>query len=117
MPYAASPPATLPLNDLQGNVVRGYNYPRAMYLFCRFAADSLRCRAWLQAQLGEVTCGTPWADGAKPESTVNLAFTHLGPPALGLAKASLDGFPDEFRNGMAAYRADPGAQGAIVPGH
>jgi Dyp-type peroxidase family len=108
MPDAASPPAALPLNDLQGNVVRGYNYPRATFVFCRFVADPLRCRAWLQAQLEGVTRGTPWDDAAKPESTVNLAFTHLGLAALGLAKASLDGFPDEFRNGMAQYAADLG---------
>jgi Dyp-type peroxidase family len=105
----------LPLDDLQGNVVRGYNYPSATFVFCRFVADPSRCRAWLQAQLAGVTSGTPWDDATKPESTLNLAFTHPGLAALGLSKASLDGFPEEFRNGMAAQAADLGDTGDSAP--
>jgi Dyp-type peroxidase family len=49
--------------------------------------------------LHEVTTGQRW-DGGKPESTVNIAFTHRGLSAMDLPDATLLSFPVEFQQGM-----------------
>ncbi|HWO12387.1 MAG TPA: hypothetical protein VNN80_22980, partial [Polyangiaceae bacterium] len=93
-------PATLPLDDLQGNVARGYTFPVAHFSFWRFVSEPARARTWLGALLEVVTAGTPWS-AEKPRTTLNVAFTHSGLAALGLAQPSLLSFPQEFREGMA----------------
>ena len=62
--------------DIQGFVLRGYNLPVARYLFLHFA-DATRARSLIARLLGDITTGQRW-DGAKPPSTVNIAFTHHG---------------------------------------
>ena len=84
--------------DIQGFVLRGYNLPLARYLFLHFE-DACRARALIGRLLGEVTTGQRW-DGGKPDSTVNIAFTHKGLVALELPLATLLTFPVEFQEGM-----------------
>ena len=91
---------TLELADIQGGVLRGYGYPFATYLTVRTTGDD-RARDWLAALTPDVTTAEPWSAG-KPELAVNVAITATGLAALGVP---LDGFPDEFRAGM-AERAD-----------
>ena len=89
--------------DIQGFTLRGYNLPVARYLFLEFT-DAARARALIRRLLGEITTGQQW-DGGKPESTVNIAFTHRGLVALELPDATLLSFPVEFQQGM-KKRAD-----------
>ncbi len=89
--------------DIQGFVLRGYSLPLARYLFLEFA-DAGRTRALIGRLLGEITTGQKW-DGGKPESTVNIAFSHRGLAALALPDATLLSFPVEFQQGM-RKRAD-----------
>src|SRR5690348_2292662 len=84
--------------DIQGFVLRGYNLPLARYLFLHFE-DACRARALIGRLLKEVTTGQRW-DGGKPDSTVNIAFTHKGLVALELPLATLLTFPVEFQEGM-----------------
>jgi Dyp-type peroxidase family len=107
--------SALPLEDLQGNVVHGYSFPVACFSFARFLADPPGARAWLAGLLNDVTPGTRWAAGAKPDTTLNLAFSHAGLQALGLSASSLDGFPKDFREGMPAQAADLGDVGPNAP--
>ena len=92
----------LDLTNIQGFVVRGYRLPFAGYIFLR-VDDPARARAWLDRIRPHVLTATPWSE--KPESGVNLAFSHAGLRALGVPELSLAAFPEDFRQGMAA-RAD-----------
>ena len=49
----------LDLADVQGNVLRGYTFPVAAYLFLRID-DVERGRALLRRMLSEVTTAEPW---------------------------------------------------------
>jgi Dyp-type peroxidase family len=84
--------------DIQGFVLRGYNLPVARYVFLHFA-DARRAVALIGKLLPMITTGQRW-DGGKPQSTVNLAFTHRGLVALELPDATLLTFPVEFQQGM-----------------
>lgn len=90
------------IDRAQGFVVRGYRMPFAGLLFLR-VDDAPRARAWLAGLVDHVMTAAPWSE--KPDSGVNLAFTHTGLAALGLAQASLAAFPAEFRAGMAGRAA------------
>jgi Dyp-type peroxidase family len=84
--------------DIQGFVLRGYNLPFARYLFLHFE-DAARARKLIGQLLSAITTGQRW-DGGKPQSTVNIAFTHRGLTALDLPDATLLSFPVEFQQGM-----------------
>lgn len=100
------------LRDVQGNILRGYRHPVAMHLFVRIG-DAVRGRAWLRGLVHQVTNAEPWQ--AKPESTVNIAFTAAGLGALGVPDATLASFPAEFLQGMAARADLLGDTGASAP--
>jgi Dyp-type peroxidase family len=85
--------ATLDLHDIQGGILRGYGYPFATYLFLRDVPPA--ALAALDVETAE-----EWA--SKPEVAVNVALTATGLEALGV---DTDGFPPEFRDGMAARAA------------
>ena len=63
----------LPLDDIQGNLLRGYGFPLAAYLFVR-VDDAVAGRALLGELAGEVTTAEPWGHG-KPRTTLNVALT------------------------------------------
>ncbi len=89
--------------DIQGFVLRGYNLPFARYLFLHFE-NATRTRGLIGRLLNLVTTGQRW-DGGKPQSTVNLAFTHRGLASMELPDATLLSFPVEFQQGM-RHRAE-----------
>lgn len=108
-------PETLELGDIQGLVVRSYRMPRAVYLFYRFTAAA-PARAWLGAMADPVTTAAEW--DAKPDWCANLGLTHPGLAALGLPPDLLTGFPDDFRQGMAARAVSGlGDTGTDLPAH
>jgi Dyp-type peroxidase family len=93
----------LELEDIQGNVVRGYGMPWAAHLFLR-VEDPERGRRVLRELAEHVTMESAggWPGGSKPDSTVNLAFTATGLVALEVPDAVMDTFPAEFLQGMEA---------------
>jgi Dyp-type peroxidase family len=96
----------LEADDIQGNIVRGYNFPCARYLFARVdddAAAAEAARRWLASQADPVTSEAEWSE--KPRLAGNVAISHRGLEALRLPGWLLDSFPRDFRDGMAA-RAD-----------
>ena len=100
--------------DIQGNVLRGYRFPVARYLFIR-VGDSRSGRQWL-LHIGEhVTNAEPWDE--KPGWALNIAFTHAGLRALGMPAESLDSFPAEFQEGMQARAELLGDTGDSSPAH
>ncbi len=100
--------------NIQGFVVRGYRLPAAGYLFLR-VDDAAAARAFLADVIPEVITAERW--DVKPESGINLAFSHEGLRALGVPDASLAGFPAEFRDGMASRAELLGDVGASAPEH
>jgi Dyp-type peroxidase family len=88
--------------DLQGGVVRGYGqrFGVARHLFAR-VRDPDAARPFLAALADPVTTAQEW-EGDRPATTLNVALSFRALQALRLPAAVLDGFPDEFRAGMAA---------------
>ncbi|MEO6912163.1 MAG: dyp-type peroxidase, partial [Edaphobacter sp.] len=99
--------------DIQGFVLRGYNLPIGRYLFLHLE-DATRARKMISQLLGQVTTGQRW-DGGKPDSTVNIAFTHKGLVALELPLATLLTFPVEFQEGMKSRAGILGDTGLNAP--
>ena len=93
------------LADLQGGVVRGYGsaFCVARHLFAR-VHEPRDARAFLAGLADPVTTAQEW-EGGRPATTLNVALSLRALQALGLPAAILDGFPPDFRDGMAA-RAD-----------
>ena len=92
--------------------MRGYRLPYAGYVFLRID-DAVRARAALAEFIPQVITAEHWTD--KPESGINLSFSFAGLRALGLDDRSLDAFPAEFRDGMAARAAVLGDMGDSAP--
>jgi Dyp-type peroxidase family len=103
------------LADIQGNVLRGYTYPRAAYLFLRID-DNDQARALMARMLPFVTSAEPWTDGPPP-TVLHVALTYAGLAKLGLRQEILDSFPEEFREGMAARADRLGDRGPSGPEH
>lgn len=92
---------SLELEDIQGNVLRGYGMPCAAHLFVRIE-DAERGRRVLRSLAERVTMENPggWPGAVKPDWTLNLAVTARGLLALGLPEAVLETFPGEFLQEM-----------------
>lgn len=89
--------------DIQGNILRPYAHPHARYAIVRID-DAAGARRLLASLLDQrlITTAAPWAPAEKPDATLNVYFSWHGLAAIGLPQASLDSFPEEFRQGMAA---------------
>jgi Dyp-type peroxidase family len=119
LPRRKEQPAEVDLADIQGNVLRGYTYPVAAYIFLRID-DVDRGRTLLDRMLPRIATGEPW-EGAGPATAIQVAFTYAGLERLGVPESTLATFPDVFRQGMAARAAvlgdrGPGAPEAWEPG-
>ena len=101
--------------EIQGFVLRGYNFPLGRHLFLRFQ-DAGRARTLIHRLLPEITTGQRW-DSCKPETTLNIAFTHPGLVALDLPLATLISFPVEFQQGMRDRADILGDTGLNAPEH
>ena len=110
----------LDATDIQGFVLRGYALPFARYMFLE-VLDPGNGRAFVKALLGLITTGESWDrdistnEKIKPQSTVNIAFTHRGMVRLELPDPSLLSFPVEFIQGMKARREILGDTGKNDP--
>ena len=102
----------LDLANIQGFVVRGYRLPLAGYLFLRIEHPT-SAREWLAQLTPHVLTAARWTE--KPDSGVNLALSFEGLRALGVPDASLDEFPTEFKQGMAARAGLLGDVGESAP--
>jgi Dyp-type peroxidase family len=99
LPRRKRKPAQVDLGDIQGNVLRGYSYPTAAYIFLRID-DVDRAKGLLGRMLPRITTGEPWDE--QPPTAIQLAFTYAGLERLGVPPETLATFPEAFREGMAA---------------
>ena len=88
---------------------RRTTFPVAGYLFLQIGdkprigdkpGDVDLAAAWISAITEHVQTAATWTD--QPASSVNVAFSYAGLRKLDLPDACLAGFPEEFRQGMAA---------------
>lgn len=106
---------SLEREDIQGLVIRGYRMPHAAYVFYRFHGMD-GARAWLRDMVDPVTTASEWDE--KPSWCANIGLTYVGLEALGVPVSSLESFPEDFRQGMAARAASHlGDVGADLPQH
>ncbi len=106
----------LELNEIQGNVVAGFNKDYASFLFFALPDVQAQARAWLADLADEVATAEEvkqfndlfrairsrrrGREGVAEAAWMNLAFTHEGLRKLGVAESELGQFPAEFREGM-----------------
>jgi Dyp-type peroxidase family len=105
-------PPGLDLDDIQGMALRGYQFPFGRHLVLR-VSDPAAARRWLGRIADEVTT-VAGLDG-RPDHAVNVALSWRGLAALGLPADSLQSFPEEFRQGMAARARRLGDVGESAP--
>jgi Dyp-type peroxidase family len=103
------------IDEIQGNVLRGYTHPVAAYIFLRID-DVARAKALLQRLMPQITSGKPWGDTAPP-TALQIALTYSGFVRVGVSPSILASFPEEFREGMAARAASLGDRGPSAPEH
>jgi Dyp-type peroxidase family len=104
----------LELDDIQSGVLRPRPTPyAATYLLVRID-DRKAGREMVRRVSAEITSA---ANPVNPrvDISVSLAFSFQGLKALGVPQESLDSFPEEFRQGMAARAAELGDVGENSP--
>src|SRR6516225_5110608 len=105
---------TLETSDIQATVLRPRPKPyRGEYLLLR-VGDIGQGREMLRRILPYVAPADEWWVPSLP-GWLGIAFTFEGLKALGVPQASLDSFPIEFRQGMAARAAILNDFGANAP--
>lgn len=125
---AADP--SLALDNIQGNVIGGFNKDFQRFVFFRVGARR-RARRWLAGLVDDVATSAEvlafndlfrrsrarrGTEASAPTARwVNVAFTHAGLAALGVADDDLDTFPEAFRAGMAARASVIGDVDASAP--
>jgi Dyp-type peroxidase family len=113
LPRRRTGDAAIDLADIQGDVLRGYTYPCAAYVFLH-VLDAERARALLTRVLPLVSTAEPWRDGPPP-TAMHVAFTYAGLVAMEVPAELLASFPAEFREGMAARADRLGDRGPSAP--
>jgi Dyp-type peroxidase family len=86
------------------------------YIFVKFG-NAESGRAWLRGILRTVRSAAAVDTSKNKSSWVTVAFTWNGLRALGVDEETLSGFPDEFRQGMAARAEVLGDTGPNAPEH
>jgi deferrochelatase/peroxidase EfeB len=108
------------LDDIQGNILRGYNMRFVRHIVVRVANPSA-ARASLAAAVAgtdgmpKLTTAEEWEEGIKPATCVNVGVTATGLHALGLPDEWLATFPDEFLQGAIGRAVKVGDVDASAP--
>jgi Dyp-type peroxidase family len=121
----------LRLDEIQGNVIAGFNKDHTSYLFFALPGEPAQARAWLADLVNEVATAQEVKqfndlfrairrrrgdrEGVVEAAWMNLAFTHEGLGTLGVGQPQLDQFPDEFRQGMRRRATEIGDLGDNDP--
>src|SRR5262245_48218100 len=107
----ASPGSALELDDIQHFLLARAPALAARYEFIRFP-DAASGRKWLSTMVEKVGSGREVGEQRADARWVTLGLTWNGLRVLGVDEASLNTFPEEFRQGMAARASILGTTGA-----
>jgi Dyp-type peroxidase family len=126
------PEPALKLDNIQGNILAGFNKDFQRFLFINFPQDG-DPKGWLKRLATEVASSAEVASfnalfkqinqrrggelGVIEATWSNVALSASGLEVLGLAEAELAAFPETFRSGMAARAETVGDTGANAPEH
>ena len=106
----------LDLSDVQATVLRPRPAPyRGRYTLLR-VDDTAQGREMVRRLIPGVAPADGWWEPSTP-GWLGVAFTHNGLKALGLPQESLDSFPPEFQQGMAARASVLHDTGRNAPEH
>jgi Dyp-type peroxidase family len=106
--------AALELEDIQSGVLRPRPTPfAATYII--FRIDDRSAGRELMRRLSTVVDSAAHADSRVRDTWVSVSLSFQGLKALGVPEASLDSFPPEFREGMAARAKRLGDVGESSP--
>jgi Dyp-type peroxidase family len=106
----------LELDDIQGTVLRQRPSPYTGAYFLLRIDDPADGRRMLRRVAPHVPSAARWWDPPK-RAWLSVALSYPGLRALGVPQASLDSFPAEFRQGMAARAQTLGDVGESSPEH
>jgi Dyp-type peroxidase family len=105
---------TLEINDIQATVLRPRPSPyKGEYVVLRID-EAAQGREMLSRIIPYIAPSEDWWVPKVP-AWLGIAFTYQGLKALGLQQASLNSFPEEFRQGMAARAASLNDVGENAP--
>jgi len=125
------PEPELKLDDIQGNILAGFNKDHESFLFVNFAEGG-DPKGWLAeitpdvASTSEVNAFNELfkavnqrrgREGTVTATWMNLAISASGLTKLGVTAEELGSFSEAFRSGMAARAAETGDEGANAPEH
>jgi Dyp-type peroxidase family len=121
----------LELENIQGNIVAGFNKDHTSYLFFALPDEPAQARAWLDHLVDQVATAQEvkqfndlfrvirrrrrGREGVVEAAWMNLAFTHDGLLKLGVVGSELSQFPKEFRDGMRSRSKEIGDVGDSHP--
>jgi Dyp-type peroxidase family len=105
---------TLNLANIQKGVLCARPSPYAA-TFIVFRVDDRRDGRELLRRLSQVVAPADKEAGQSRDTGLSVALTFQGMKALGVPQSSLDSFPPEFRQGMAARAAELGDIGESSP--
>ncbi|GGJ70982.1 Dyp-type peroxidase [Streptomyces brasiliensis] len=106
----------LELEDIQGTLLRQRPSPYTGTYFLLRVDDPAHGRQMLGRLLPHVASAARWWDPPS-RAWLSVALSHSGLQALGVPQASLDSFPEAFREGMAARAERLGDTGESSPEH
>jgi len=106
----------LELDDIQHFLISRPPARTARYEFLTFR-QPMAGRKWLSGIVDKVGIATQVGSNEPDSRWVSVAFTWNGLRALAVNEQSLDTFPEEFRQGMAARAEMLGTTGANHPQH
>src|SRR5206468_278802 len=86
----------VPMNDIQGIILRGYEVLDAARFFLLEIQDAVAAKNWVRDLADAVTS----AASRPEESAINVAFTSMGLQKLGLNEQAFRGFAREFQESM-----------------
>jgi deferrochelatase/peroxidase EfeB len=110
---------TLDLNDIQGNILRGYRKRNARHYALVVDSGKDACKLLGQMTSGDqraapqVTRAGDWWD--RPRACINLGVTAPGLLALGVSESMVNLFPEAFRLGPTRNASGIGDRDASAP--
>ncbi len=126
------PMADLKLDNIQGNILAGFNKDFQTFLFVNFPAGG-DAKGWLKALAPDVATSAEVSafntlfkainarrgdeQGTVKATWLNVALSASGLAALGVPQQELEAFSASFRAGMAAQAGAIGDEGANAPVH
>lgn len=106
--------SALELDDIQSGVLRPRPVPYAA-AYVLFRIDEVKAGRELMRRLRPVIASAAHPESPAGDTWVSVALSFQGLKALGVPQTSLDSFPPEFQQGMAARAAILGDTGESSP--